>query len=97
MRDDVGNRTRFSLKLLEYLCMGKTVVAHLAGATKDALGEYCVLSTGQIEDFADTIMRTLDAPPGAQDARKYIVEHHDWQVIKQSIQAAIAELNYPRL
>jgi glycosyltransferase involved in cell wall biosynthesis len=92
MRDDPGNQTRFSLKLLEYLCMGKTVVGNLAGATKEALGEYCVLSTERIEDFADTIMRTLNTPPGAKDARKHIVDHHDWQVVKQSIQAALAEL-----
>lgn len=92
MRDDPGNRTRFSLKLLEYLCMGKTVVGHLTGATKDDLGKYCVLSTGQVEDFADTIMSALDTPPGASDARKYIVEHHDSQVVKQSIQAALAHL-----
>ncbi len=97
MRDDLGNRTRFSLKLLEYLCMGKPVAGHLAGATKDALGEYCILSAGQIEDFADTIMRALDVPPAANDARKYIVEHHDWQVVTQSIRTAIAALNYPHL
>ena len=92
MRDDLGNQTRFSLKLLEYLSMGKMVVGHLAGATKDALGEYCILTSDRIEDFADTIMKALDSPPGANDARKHIVEHHDWQVIKESIQTALAEL-----
>lgn len=92
MRDDLGNQTRFSLKLLEYLCMGKTVVGHLTGATKDALGKYCILTTDRIEDFADTIMKALDGPTGAKDARKYIVEHHDLQVVKQSIQAALSEL-----
>jgi glycosyltransferase involved in cell wall biosynthesis len=93
MRDDLGNQMRFSLKLLEYLCMGKTVVGHLVGATKYALDEYCVLTTGRIEDFADTIMKALDAPPGAKDARKHIVKHYDWQVVKQSIQAALSELD----
>ncbi len=92
MRDDLGNQMRFSLKLLEYLSMGKNVVGHLIGATKDALGKFCVLTDNQIEDFADKIIKVLDAPPAANDARNYIVEHHDWQVVKQSIQAALAEL-----
>ena len=93
MRDDPGNRTRFSLKLLEYLCMGKTVVGHLAGATREALGEYCVLTTDQIEDFADTIIKVL----GCSTRRKrcpevHSFEHHDSQVVKQSIKEAIAAM-----
>ena len=92
MRDDLGNQMRFSLKLLEYLSMGKTVVGHLVGATKDALGEYCVLTDSRIEDFADAIMKAVEAPPGAKDARKHIVKHYDWQVVKQSIQTALTAL-----
>jgi len=92
MRDDLGNQMRFSLKLLEYLSMGKNVVGHLIGATKDALSKFCVLTDNQIEDFADKVIKVLDTPPAAHDARKYIVEHHDWQVVTQSIRTAIAAL-----
>lgn len=92
MRDDLGNRMRFSLKLLEYLSMGKTVVGHLVGASKDALGKYCVLTTNQIEDFAEKIIEALDATPDLRDARKYIVEHHDWEVVKKSVKEALTEL-----
>ena len=92
MRDDLGNQMRFSLKLLEYLSMGKNVVGHLVGATKEALGEYCILTDNQIEDFADKIIEVLDVPPGAKDARAYIVKNHDWQAVKQSLKASLAEL-----
>jgi len=92
MSDDLGNRMRVSLKLLEYLSMGKMVVGHLVGPSKDALGEYCILTTNQIEDFSEKIIQALDATPDVRDARKYIVEHHDWEVVKKSIKEALTEL-----
>ena len=92
MRDDLGNQTRFSLKLLEYLSMRKTVVGHLVGTSKDDLGEYCVLTTSCIEDFSDKIIKVLNTPPALKDAREYIVAHHDWKVVKQSIEEALTEL-----
>lgn len=92
MTDDLGNRMRVSLKVLEYLSMEKPVVAHLVGPSKEYFAEYCVLSTGLMDDFSAKIIEALDAPAGAKDARKYIVEHHDWQVVKESIETALAEL-----
>ena len=92
MWDDLGNQTRFSLKLLEYLSMRKTVVGHLVGVSKDNFGKYCVLTTSRIEDFSEKIIEVLDTPPAIKDAREYIVEHYDWEVVKENIQESLTEL-----
>lgn len=49
MRDDMGNRARVSLKLLEYLAMEKPVFGKVVGETKDILGGYLL----GFSDFTD--------------------------------------------
>jgi glycosyltransferase involved in cell wall biosynthesis len=92
MSDDVGNRMRFSLKLLEYLSMRKIVVGHLVGPSKDYLGNYCFLTNGDIDSFSKKIIEVLNTDPDVKDARSYIVENHDWEIVKKSINDAISEV-----
>lgn len=92
MSDDVGNRMRFSLKLLEYLSMRKTVVGHLVGPSKDYFGEYCVLTNYDIDDFSEKIVEVLNTAPQVKDARSYIVENYDWDIVKKSIKEALRDV-----
>ena len=92
MSDDVGNRMRFSLKLLEYLSMRKIVVGHLVGPSKDCFSDYCVLAHNDIKNFSDKIIGALNTTPAVKDARSYIVEHHDWGVVKKSIKEALSDV-----
>jgi glycosyltransferase involved in cell wall biosynthesis len=92
MSDDVGNRMRFSLKLLEYLSMRKIVVGHLVGPSRDYFSDYCVLAHSDIKDFSEKIMEVLNATPNVKDARSYIVENYDWEVVQKSIKEALSEI-----
>lgn len=92
MSDDVGNRMRFSLKLLEYLSMRKIVVGHLVGPSRDYFSEYCVLAHSDIKDFSEKIIEALNTTPKVKDARSYIVDNYDWEVVKKSIKEALSEV-----
>ena len=92
MSDDVGNRMRFSLKLLEYLAMRKIVVGHLVGPSRDYLSEYCILTKPETEDFSEKILAALNTPPNVKDTRSYIVENHDWEIVKKRIKEALSEI-----
>lgn len=91
MSDDLGNRMRVSLKLLEYLAMGKPVVGHLVGPSKEYFGEYCSLSTGHMDDFYTKVMDALATAPPTRDARGHIMKHHAWEAVKNKLQEAVAE------
>lgn len=92
MSDDVGNRMRFSLKLLEYLSMRKIVVGHLVGPSKDYFSDYCLLAHSDIKDFSEKIIEALNTTPKVIDARSYIVENYDWEIVKKSIKEALSEV-----
>lgn len=90
MSDDPGNRMRFSLKLLEYLAMRKIVIGHLVGPSKDCLGEYCVLTSGGTDSFAEKIIEVLNTTPPVKEARSYIVENHDWEIVKKKLNEVLS-------
>jgi len=92
MSDDVGNRMRFSLKLLEYLSMRKIVVGHLVGPSKDYFSDYCVLAHSDIKDFSEKIIEALNTTPKVKDARSYIIENYDWEIVKKGINEALSEI-----
>ena len=90
MSDDIGNRMRFSLKLLEYLSMRKIVVGHLVGPSKDYFGAYCILTDCEIKDFSEKIISVLNTTPKLREARDYIVENYDWEIVKKSVKKALS-------
>ena len=90
MRDDLGNRMRASLKLLEYLSMEKIVVGHIVGESKDMLGQYCSLSDPTAESLTAKISDACEGKAILESAREYIKNNHSWQKIGEKMVEAMA-------
>lgn len=61
MRNDLGNRMRVSLKLLEYLSMGIPVVGHVVGESADIFHEYYFEEGENISHIAKIVLELLDS------------------------------------
>jgi len=72
--------------------MRKIVVGHLVGPSKDYFSDYCVLAHSDIKDFSEKIIEALNTTPKVMDARSYIVENYDWEVVKKSIKEVLSEI-----
>ncbi|MFC1851614.1 glycosyltransferase [candidate division CSSED10-310 bacterium] len=102
MRDDPGNRYRFSLKLLEYLAMNMPVFGSLCGASADKLNGYLEESVGaDPEALADTLSDWVtenwldtqyDFQQGTSLIRERIVENYGLQTMKNSLQELILSI-----
>jgi len=86
MRNDIGNKMRVSLKILEYLSMEIPVIGHLVGETKDKLERFCTLSKQSHSSLAEKILKL---PKKKESPRKFIMENYDWEVVKRKILVAI--------
>ncbi|MBW2109638.1 MAG: glycosyltransferase [Deltaproteobacteria bacterium] len=80
MRDNMSNRFRVSLKVLEYLAMGLTVIGHVVGGTRDALGDFCFLCEPTAQSLAETIQRVSMGKLRKKSARDFIVKNLDWEI-----------------
>ena len=60
MRDNPGNLMRVSLKLMEFLAMGKTVVGHTVGENRDVFGKYYVEAGEGPESFGRHIAEAIN-------------------------------------
>jgi glycosyltransferase involved in cell wall biosynthesis len=93
MEDNLANRCRMSLKLMEYLAMEKDVVGHIVGESKEVFGKYCFLSEPSIGSFADMIINVLGTTK-KEKARDFIKAHYDWNVVKNSLHHLLKEIQY---
>ncbi|HTZ11834.1 MAG TPA: glycosyltransferase [Candidatus Margulisiibacteriota bacterium] len=58
MRDNIGNRARVSLKLLEYLAMQKVVFGQVVGETKELFGRYVSdFEELRVHDLRDSLLK----------------------------------------
>ena len=89
MSDDFANKTRVSFKLLEYFSMNLQVVGHIVGESMDTLGEYCFLCQPTPESMADLVLTVTQKDLRKGNARRFIKEHYDWNVIGKSLDQAI--------
>lgn len=77
MDDDIGNRMRMSLKLIEYLCMEKKVVGRLSGESFDKMGEFCCLCGDTEDSLAGKIAEAIDSGSLKRGMRDFIIKNHD--------------------
>lgn len=89
MEDNMANRMRMSLKLMEYLAMELTVIGHIVGETHELFGRYCFLSEPGAEALSQTILRVTSKSLGKESARSIIQAHYDWRVIGHAMEKAI--------
>ena len=82
MEDNIFNKCRMSLKLLEYLSMEINVAGHIAGEAKGIFDRYCFLVEPSIDSFSKTILEVLENKAGKETASRFIKEYYDWGVIK---------------
>jgi glycosyltransferase involved in cell wall biosynthesis len=94
MEDNLANRCRMSLKLMEYLAMEKDVVGHIVGESRDVFEKYCFLSEPSVGSFAEAMVETITTTKKKERARDYIKEHHDWKVVKNSLHHLLKEIHY---
>ena len=84
MRDDRGNRARVSLKVLEYLSMGKPVFGEVVGHTRTMLGTYVLpfssFAAGAMDGYADQYRGCL------REARLYIERTLSMQALQGALQ-----------
>jgi glycosyltransferase involved in cell wall biosynthesis len=78
MRDNLANRCRVSLKLLEYLAMELTVIGHVVGSSRDAFASYCCFCDPSAEALGETMLEVMQNQSKKESARDFIVNHYDW-------------------
>lgn len=87
MRDDLGNRMRVSLKTLEYLAMGKTVVGYIAGELKDRVRNYYLAVEPSVLGFSRGIKEAVEQKNFScnPEARRFVVENYSFTVTKDKL------------
>jgi glycosyltransferase involved in cell wall biosynthesis len=76
-----ANRYRSSMKLREYLAMGKKVASNNVGDMVE-FKDFTYQSSGGIDGFADAMCRALAAADGREGrAPEFIRAHYDWDTI----------------
>lgn len=78
MRDNLANRCRVSLKLLEYLAMELTVIGHVVGSSRDAFASYCFLCDPSAKALSETMLEVMQSESRKESARDFIVDNYDW-------------------
>lgn len=91
MRDNLANRYRMSLKLLEYLSMDLTVIGHVVGGSKDAFAPYCFLCDPTADALSERILEVVSGDLKKKSARDFIVENYDWNRFVPLIDEAIKQ------
>jgi len=91
MRDNLANRFRMSLKVLEYLAMELTVVGHMVGGSRDAFAPYCFLCDPRPEALSKKMLEVMRSKSGRKSAREFIVENYDWQRFLPMVDEVVKE------
>ena len=89
MRDNLANRMKTSLKVLEYLATGKTVIGHLVGETKDRLCRYCHLCGPSASSLAQMIIAVMDKEIPPLETIK--PDNYSWEVSRRQLMALLKE------
>jgi glycosyltransferase involved in cell wall biosynthesis len=89
MRDNLANRCRVSLKLLEYLSMELPVIGHVVGHSRDVFGSYCFLCNPEAESLAGKMLDVIEGQAGKKSARPFIVENYDWEKLLPSLEVVL--------
>jgi glycosyltransferase involved in cell wall biosynthesis len=92
MEENVENTMRFSFKAMEYLAMRISVIGHLVGATRDVFGKYCFLCEPDVDSFARKIIHVTENNLRKSDAREFLVNNYDWNVVGQYLNQAVESL-----
>jgi glycosyltransferase involved in cell wall biosynthesis len=92
MEDNTENRMRFSFKVMEYLAMKVTVIGHLIGSTRDVFGKYCHICEPSIDSFAREIIHVTENNLRKADAREFLVNNYDWNVVGHYLNQAVESL-----
>lgn len=92
MKDDVGNRYKGTLKIIEYLLMEKPVVGFLVGETKESFGKYCFVTENRIDSFVETIKYVLKNSERIKIDSKEIREKYSFNNGKELLKEAIEKI-----
>jgi len=81
-KDSPANRCRCSMKLREYLAMGKIVVCNKVGELKD-FGKYTYQSGNSVEEFAEKILEVLNGKTDGRErrGRSFVLKNYSWEII----------------
>jgi len=82
MKDNPGSRMKATMKVMEYLALGKTVVGYVVGETKKMVGEFCVLCEPTIESFVCAAKKILSGKEKRKLARNFLETRHTWSKIE---------------
>lgn len=83
MRENIGNKARVSLKLLEYLAMQKVVFGKVVGDTNDILGKYVYDFSDFKPDGLERLIETRRLE--LEEARKTVKEKYSMESLKASL------------
>jgi glycosyltransferase involved in cell wall biosynthesis len=89
MRDNLANRCRVSLKLLEYLSMELPVIGHVVGHSRDVFGPYCFMCDPEPGALTQTILDVMKSASRKASARPFIVENYDWEKLMPSLEIVL--------
>ena len=88
-----ANACRCSMKIREYLAMGKRVVSNDFGDLRE-FQRFTYSSSSRIEDFACAIQAALDGGDGREEVgARYVKDHYDWDSIGARFFARLAVLS----
>ena len=89
MRDNVENRCRVSLKLLEYLSMELPVIGHVVGHSRDVFGSYCFLCKPDEDSLRAKMLDVMNGQSRKKSARGFIVQNYDWERIGPALDSVL--------
>jgi glycosyltransferase involved in cell wall biosynthesis len=89
MRDNLANKCRVSLKLIEYLSMELTVIGHVVGDSSDVFGSYCFLCEPDARSLGRRMIDVMGSQSRKGSARPFIVKNYDWEKLMPSLAAVL--------
>lgn len=92
-RDKRVNYYRTSMKLREYLAMGKKVVCNDVGDLK-LFEDYTYQTSSNLEDFAQTIADVVEQEPDkrVKAGQRFVVDNYSWEVIGKKFNAKLKSI-----
>lgn len=92
MRNNLGNKMRMSMKLLEYLAMGKKVVGHLFGVSKEKLGRFCYLCEPSTKSLAEKVIEVMYKNLANAEMRSFIQKNYSMDIVSKKLKGVISTL-----
>jgi glycosyltransferase involved in cell wall biosynthesis len=91
MNNNMGNLTRFSMKLLEYLAIGLPVIGKLHGASLNDLGMFCYL----VNNREELVNAMVNFSPGSlhfPKCKQYLLHNHTPHILREQLRRGLQNL-----